>query len=81
MLSVPIPQEEEDTQEPKLWRSCCIQLDKQAVMYFSQIGIGVMVLSFSAVQLVRADFQCDQSSGYMALVSFIIGTYVPRLSK
>ena len=64
----------------RIWRSCCLEIDKQAIIYFSQIGIGVAVLSFSAVQLLRSDFQCDKSSPYLGLISFIIGTYVPKSS-
>ena len=65
----------------RLWRSCCVELDKQAVVYFAQIAIGVGVLAFSAVQLLRSNFQCEESSPYLGLISFIIGTYVPKSSK
>ena len=65
----------------RLWRSCCVELDKQAVVYFAQIAIGVAVLAFSAVQLLRSNFQCEESSPYLGLISFIIGTYVPKSSS
>ena len=65
----------------RLWRSCCVELDKQAVVYFAQIGIGVAVLSFSAVQLLRSNFECHQSAPYLSLISFIVGTYIPKSSK
>ena len=64
---------------PKIWRSCCLDVDKQAVMYLSQIAIGLVVLGFSSVQLISFEGKCDQSAPYLGLVSFIIGTYVPRL--
>ena len=65
----------------RLWRSCCVELDKQAVVYFAQIGIGVAVLSFSAVQLLRSNFECSESSPYLSLISFIVGTYIPKSSS
>ena len=65
----------------RLWRSCCVELDKQAVVYFAQITIGVAVLAFSAVQLLRSNFECNQSAPYLGLISFIIGTYVPKSSS
>ena len=65
----------------RLWRSCCVEIDKQAVIYFAQITIGVAVLAFSAVQLLRSNFECNQSAPYLGLISFIIGTYVPRAQK
>ncbi len=85
MILEPVPQEEEVSAEPpttpKIWRSCCIEVDKQAIMYFSQLGVGLLILGFSGVQLLRSNFECDQSAPYLSLLSFIIGTYVPRLSK
>ncbi len=87
MILEPVPQNLEDSSDPpnnntsRIWRSCCLDVDKQVVMYVSQIAIGLGVLSFSFFQLIRADFTCDESSPYLGLVSFIIGTYVPRLSK
>ncbi len=74
------PELEEGYVAPRLWRSCCVELDKQAVVYFSQIAIGIAVLAFSGVQLLKANFQCEESSPYLGLISFIIGTYVPKSS-
>ena len=81
-MNIDIPELEEQAYVTPngLWRSCCVELDKQAVVYFAQIAIGVAVLAFSAVQLIRSDFQCEQSSPYLGLISFIIGTYVPKSS-
>ena len=74
-----LKEEQSYVPQSRLWRSCCVELDKQAVIYFAQIGIGVAVLAFSAVQLIRSK-TCDQSAPYLGLISFIIGTYVPKSS-
>lgn len=55
------------------WQSCCIEADKQSVVYFGQLSLSFAVLSFCAVMLVRADGDCDRSSPYIGLVSFILG--------
>ncbi len=80
-MNIHSPELEVEVAPNRLWRSCCVELDKQAVIYFAQIGIGVAVLAFSAIQLVRCDFECDQSAPYLGLISFIIGTYVPKSSN
>jgi ABC-type nickel/cobalt efflux system permease component RcnA len=67
--------------EVKIWTSCCVRVNKSVVIYFSQLFIGVLVLAFAFYQLVRSNFQCDQSSPYLSLISFVLGTYVARISK
>ena len=68
-------------QEPKIWRSCCLRVDKSIVVYFSQLTIGILVLVFASIQLIEAKFECDKSSPYLSLISFVLGTYVARISK
>ena len=60
-------------EEPPEWRSCCLTVDKNAMMYLTQSLLSVMVLAFSASMLVYADGDCDKSSPYIGLISFILG--------
>ena len=57
------------------WHSCCFTggTDKQMVLYFGQLGISTAILAFSFLQLIRADGNCDRSSPYIGLISFLMG--------
>jgi hypothetical protein len=66
----PPPQEldERDT-----WQSCCLKTDRQAVIYLGQMTIAFSVLAFSGAMLVTANGNCEKSSPYIGLISFILG--------
>ena len=57
------------------WHSCCFAggTDKQMVLYFGQLGISTAILAFSFLQLMRADGDCNKSSPYIGLISFLMG--------
>ena len=55
------------------WQSCCLEADRQMVVWFGQLLLMLSVLAFCAVQLVAADGECDRSSPYIGLISFILG--------
>ena len=57
------------------WHSCCFAggTDKQMVLYFGQLGISTAILAFSFLQLIRAEGNCDRSSPYIGLISFLMG--------
>lgn len=55
------------------WRSCCLEVDRQMVVYFGQLAFSFAVLGFSGAMLYRANGSCEQSSPYIGLVSFLLG--------
>jgi hypothetical protein len=55
------------------WRSCCITTDRQSTVYIGQLLFSFTVLGFSAVMLVLADGDCNKSSPYIGLISFLMG--------
>jgi len=59
--------------EPGTWRSCCLTTDRQAMVYIGQLLFSFSVLGFSAVMLVLADGDCNKSSPYIGLISFLMG--------
>ena len=58
------------------WRSCCLSMDPRAVVYFTQMSIGVSVLLFAGSQLVRLE-ECPQQQAYLGLFTFVIGPLLP----
>ena len=65
------PQQQEV--EVRLWRSCCLETDKSAVVYIGQLVFSFTVLGFSAIMLMKANGDCEQSSPYIGLISFLLG--------
>jgi hypothetical protein len=57
----------------KIWRSCCLVVDKNMIVYLSQMMFALMILLFSCFQLNRYSDQCNIASPYYSLISFILG--------
>jgi hypothetical protein len=75
---VPNPiNENNDTPPPPkekvIWRSCCFQLDPKGVAYAGQFTISMTVLGISTYMLFQADGDCNKSSPYIGLISFLLG--------
>jgi len=68
-----IEQKPQQEQEVRLWRSCCLETDKSAVVYIGQLVFSFSVLGFSAIMLMKANGDCEQSSPYIGLISFLLG--------
>lgn len=66
----------EEKEEDHTWKSCCIELDRRAVQYFSQLFICVGIMTFCLVQLVRLD-SCDDQQSYLGLLTLLIGIMIP----
>lgn len=65
----------EERHEPDhlAWESCCLRTDRQAVVYLGQLTFSFSILGFSAAMLVLADGDCNKSSPYIGLISFLMG--------
>ena len=61
---------------PQTWRSCCLTIDPRAMVFISQMVIGVAVLVFAGAQLVRLH-ECPQQQAYLGLFTFVIGLLLP----
>lgn len=59
------------------WQSCCLTVDRRAIIYFSQMFISVGVMSFCGVQLIRLE-NCEAQSLYSGLLSLVVGIYLPQ---
>ena len=60
------------------WKSCCFELDRRAVKFFSQLTISLIVIIFSLYQLYRD----KDKDVYLSLLTMILGIFVeaPRLN-
>ena len=73
---VTLPEENISINEDNLWRSCCLIMDRRMIVFFSQLVIGIAVISFSFVQLARNN-DCESNQLYVGLVTMIIGIFLP----
>jgi len=66
----------EDDKYKDTWKSCCIILDRRAVMYFTQITIMAGTMVFSIAQLYRNE-TCEAQQAYLGLLTMLIGILIP----
>ena len=63
---------QDDKEKKEVWESCCI-MNPHAVAYIGQICISSLIISFSFIMLIKADGNCEKSSPYIGLISFLMG--------
>ena len=67
----------ENKQIDNTWKSCCgLVMDKNAVMYFTQIIIIFFVMCFAIYKLTTND-SCEAQTTYMSLLTLCIGVIAP----
>lgn len=55
------------------WTSCCFKMDSHAALFFAQLIISLICISFSCCQLAQG----NSESTYVALITFILGVWLP----
>jgi hypothetical protein len=69
----------EDKKYEDTWQSCCFQLDRRAVRFFSQFAIAILIIAFCIIQLIRND-TCESQQLYSGILMTIIGIMLPTPS-
>ena len=59
------------------WKSCCVIMDKEAVMFFSQLGIAITTVCFSITMLILSD-SCGRDQLYSGILTLVVGVYLPQ---
>jgi len=67
------PQHKEEEKKNNVWKSCCFDVSPQGVAYTGQFLTTGFVLSISTYFLIQADGDCNKSSPYIGLISFVMG--------
>jgi hypothetical protein len=60
-----------------VWRSCCLELDKRAVLFFSQLFVSLLMLC-ACVTLLGLNQDCATYSRYSPMLTFIVGVWLPQ---
>ena len=58
------------------WKSCCIEVDKNAFKYIIQVSILAVIISTSCVMLV-VDHDCGQQRNWSGILTLCLGILVP----
>lgn len=74
IVSTPIEiQDTKEHEKQEVWESCCLRVDPHGIAYFGQYTISLLVLGVSTYMLIKADGDCNKSSPYIGLISFLLG--------
>ena len=69
--------EMENIQQQNTWKSACLVMDKNAVMYFTQVGIIFFVICFAVFKLITDNSEGSQTI-YMSLLTLCVGIVSPQ---
>ena len=58
------------------WTSCCLKVDRSAVIFFSQLSISIGTISFCLYQLIHLT-ECEQQQTYSSLLTLVLGVWLP----
>ena len=67
----------EEKEQENTWRSCCYDCNKNAVMYFTQVGIIFFVICFAVFKLITDNSEGSQTI-YMSLLTLCVGIVSPQ---
>ena len=69
-----------DEDESHVWKSACLRMDKNMIVYLAQFLTTLLILTFCAFMLAKSEFDCNKSSPYIGLISFILGKLLATIS-
>lgn len=75
----PVSTNEEEEDDEKQWSSCCFKCHVQAVVFFSQLFISLVVIFFCITQLYLYN-DCDTNQLYTGILTLVLGTWLPQPS-
>ena len=73
---IAVEDEERKFAHETTWRSCCLTVDKRALLYFGQMGVGILIIAFCISMLIMDD-SCDSFARYSPLLTLVVGIMLP----
>ena len=71
-----VEDDERRFQHETTWRSCCLTVDKRALLYFGQMGVGILIIAFCISMLIMDD-SCNSFARYSPLLTLVVGIMLP----
>ena len=69
--------EEREFEHKVYWTSCCVRMDKRAVIFFSQFIFSIIIVAFCVIML-GLEQDCATFSRYSPLLTLVIGIWLPQ---
>jgi hypothetical protein len=57
------------------WQSCCFDVDRNAVKFFTQVAFGASIMGFAMTQIMRG---VDNQEIYFSMLSGTLGLFLPH---
>ena len=58
------------------WNSCCLRVDKRALIFFTQAAFSGCIVAFCITMLCTSP-SCDTFSRYSPLLTLVVGIWLP----
>jgi hypothetical protein len=75
---ITIQEEEKEFEHNTRWRSCCFELDKRALQFFTGFTVSIIVMSMCIAKIMILPE--EESTLYLNLLILLVGVYVPTPS-
>jgi hypothetical protein len=59
-----------------VWESCCLKVNVHAVLYFTQLSVMLIGITFSIYQITHLS-RCEDQTPYFGLLTSLIGIFLP----
>jgi hypothetical protein len=66
-----------EEEEPVMWRSCCMSVDKDAAVYLSGFTMIASTTVFCFYQLMTKD-GCSDQQAYLSVLTMMLGIFLPQ---
>lgn len=65
----------EEKKTPKVWKSGCLLIDRNAVVFFSTLFISLIVITFCIFKLTYSE-SCEAQNTYIGLLTLVLGIWI-----
>ena len=72
-----------EVEEENIWHSCCLKVDRNAVIYFVQIFFAFCMSAVCVERIIHYAEDCNNRSTFMSILTALIGFILPspRLAR
>ena len=69
--------EERKFEHETTWNSCCLRVDKRALINFTQAAFSGTIVAF-CISLLAINQDCETFSRYSPLLTLVVGIWLPQ---
>ena len=67
----------EDREYNDHWKSCCLVMDRRAMMFFTQLLISLILMGLCVFELGNGGHTCERDTVYISILSAITSYWLP----